>query len=103
VFRVLTSAAMLALTITAAQAGDAIVRFGDLNPANPRDAKVLANRVQQAASAACGPELTYEGPSNLFYPAFYHATQDSCVHRISESTMAKIQAVTGERPRFAQQ
>ena len=56
--RTVTAAALLAFTITAAQADDrpqasVPVAYGDLNLANPADAKILAHRLQAAATLAC--------------------------------------------------
>ena len=56
--RTVTAAALLAFTITAAQADDrpqasVPVAYGDLNLAKPADAKILADRLQAAATLAC--------------------------------------------------
>jgi UrcA family protein len=54
--RTLTAAALLALAATAAMANtgnEITVTFGDLNLARPADAKILADRLQVAASQAC--------------------------------------------------
>ena len=56
-FRTLTTAALLALGLTAARADDTIattqVAFGDLNLSQPADAKILADRLQVAAKSVC--------------------------------------------------
>jgi UrcA family protein len=57
-FRTLTAAAILVLGITAAQADDlsqvsAYVTFGDLNLSQPADAKILADRLEDAAKSVC--------------------------------------------------
>jgi UrcA family protein len=62
-FRSLAPAALLALSMTAAHADDynsAKVTIGDLNPLNPSDAKILADRLQDAAKTVCvkaNPEI----------------------------------------------
>jgi len=56
-FRSLTAAAILALGVTAAQADTAVttttVPYGDLNLAQSSDAKVLADRLHDAAKSVC--------------------------------------------------
>lgn len=57
-FRVLPLAALLLpLTLATAQADMAVstqtVSYGDLNPFEPSDAKVLASRLEAAAQAVC--------------------------------------------------
>jgi len=64
-FRTFTAAAILALGITAAYADDynsasINVAFDDLNLSQPADAKILANRLQDAAKSVClkaNPEI----------------------------------------------
>src|SRR5665213_1925354 len=54
--RILTAAAILALSANAALADSQAsvdVPFGDLNLSRPRDAKILAERLETAASAVC--------------------------------------------------
>ena len=56
--RTLTTATLLALTVTAAHAGDTTnssvnVAFGDLNLSRPADAKILAGRLEAAAALVC--------------------------------------------------
>ncbi len=53
--RIIATAALLALGITAAQADDASthVDYGDLDLSRPADAKVLADRLQDAAKLMC--------------------------------------------------
>jgi UrcA family protein len=65
-FRSFTTAALLALGITAAQADDlsqasTTVSFGDLNLSQPADAKILADRLEDAATSVClkvNPDLS---------------------------------------------
>jgi UrcA family protein len=64
--RSLTAAALLALGITAAHADDITqvsvnVPYGDLNLAQPTDAKILADRLEDAAKSVClkaNPDLS---------------------------------------------
>lgn len=64
-FRTLTTAALLALGLTAAHAEDSdvvstTVAYGDLNLSQPADAKILAGRLQVAAKSVClkaNPEI----------------------------------------------
>lgn len=54
--RILATAAILALTANAALADSQVsvdVPFGDLNLSQSRDAKVLAERLEEAAKAVC--------------------------------------------------
>ena len=53
--RTLATAAILALGITAAHADDASthVMYGDLDLSQPADAKILADRLQDAAKSVC--------------------------------------------------
>ena len=55
-YRSFTTAAILALAITAAHADDYAstrVTFGDLDLSQPADAKVLADRLEDAAKSVC--------------------------------------------------
>ena len=69
-FRTFTSAAILALTITAAQADPTNVQFGDLDLSRPADMQVLNSRIEKAVETACsslrgsGPLMFYECMSN---------------------------------------
>ena len=56
--RTFAAAALLAFTVTSAQAdagsdASVLVVYGDLNLAKPADAKILADRLQAAATRAC--------------------------------------------------
>ena len=65
-FRTFTTAAIFALGMTAAHADDynsasINVAFGDLNLSRPADAKILGNRLQDAAKSVClkaNPEVS---------------------------------------------
>jgi hypothetical protein len=71
--RMFATAAVLALTITAAQAGPS----GE-----------LATRIHDAAVTACAPERV----SGALPVSHYGAIEDQCVYRISQSAMHKYQA-----------
>jgi hypothetical protein len=73
-YRMLTTAAVVALTITAAQAGTS---------------DQLAARIHDAAVMACTPEHVSQG----FPKSHYGAIDDQCVYRISQSAMTKYQAL----------
>jgi UrcA family protein len=56
--RIFAAAALLALTVTTAEANvwpevSVPVAYGDLNLSKPADAKILADRLQAAATLAC--------------------------------------------------
>jgi len=72
-FRTFTTAAVLALTVTAAQAGTS---------------DQLAARIHDAAVVACAPERV----SGALPRSHYGAIDDQCVYRISRSAMDKYQA-----------
>ena len=89
-FRSFTVAALIALSIAAAQAGE--VRFGDLNLASPRDTDVLKSRITAAAAQTCGPvQLDFGVSASVAYQA--GRDQKACIARISERTLAKVMAM----------
>ena len=71
--RIFTTAAVLALTITAAQAATS---------------NQMAARIHDAAVTACAPERA----TGALPKAHYGAIDDQCVYRISQSAMRKYQA-----------
>jgi hypothetical protein len=73
-YRIFTTAAVVSLTITAAQAGTT---------------DQLAARIHNAAVAACAPEHV----SQSLPRSHYGAIDDQCVYRISQSAMTKYQAL----------
>jgi len=83
-FRIFTTAAVLALTVTAAQAGTS---------------DQLAARIHDAAVTACAPERV----SGALPRSHYGAIDDQCVYRISQSAMTKYQnaAKADERSKVA--
>lgn len=93
-FRTITAAALLVLTITAAQAASLTVRYGDLNLSNADDARILASRVQTAAEAACADWKPDRWQKNSFFVnRFYKNIYDSCVdttaRRVNNRVMVK--------------
>jgi UrcA family protein len=92
-FRTVTAAALIAISLNAAQAGE--VRFGDLNLASPRDAEVLKSRIAAAAAQTCGPvQLDFGVSASIAYQAA--RDQKACIARISERTLTKVQAMVAK-------
>jgi hypothetical protein len=73
-YRVFTTAAVLALTIATAQAGTS---------------DQLTARIHDAAVAACAPERVTGG----LPAAHYAAIDEQCIYRISRSAMTKYEAL----------
>jgi UrcA family protein len=93
-FRTFTTAAILALTITAAQAGpSAIVRFSDLDPSRPADTQVLNGRIEKAAKTTCNTVKTSRTTSTTM---FYNHWYAGCVNDTVAETSARIAAVSGK-------
>ena len=83
--RTFATTLVLALTISAAQAGTSIVvRFSDLNVSNPGDAQILNSRIERAAGTFCASLRT--SSSTLFYDEWYAR----CVRDASATTSARI-------------
>jgi hypothetical protein len=78
-FRLFTIAAILALTVAAAQAGES-----------------LTTRIHDAAVAACAPEAASVRP--VFH---YGAITRSCVERISNAATVKYQAAAEAKTKAA--
>ena len=96
-FRTFITAAILTLTITAAQAGPsaAIVHFGDLDLSRPADVQVLNSRIQKAAEAACAV------PDSRTTSLYYHQWHATCISHTVTDTSARIAAVSGKYRTFA--
>ena len=95
--RTITTAALLALSITAAQANDiqpsVTVAFGDLNLSHPADAKILAGRLEAAAVQVC-----HAAGSGLVGAAAFkemHACTDTAI----SMALNRIQAAIGQAVR----
>jgi UrcA family protein len=89
-FRIFATAAVLALTVTAAQAEDTVtVHFGDLDLAKAKDAQLLTARIHDAAETVCSPEAAPHMRPISHYSAIFEA----CVYRTSNSAMTKYQTL----------
>jgi UrcA family protein len=95
-FRTITTAALIALSLTTlgttAQAAD--VHFGDLNLANPADAAVLKVRIADAAAQTCAVKLDFGVSASKILEA--EKDQKACMDRVSAQTMAKIQVLASQ-------
>jgi len=94
--RILTVTALLALSITAAQAEDAsnastLVSYADLDLSQPVDARTLAARLQDAATAVC----LKANPDNLGATAL-----ESCVDMSVHLAMARIESDMDQAVRY---
>jgi UrcA family protein len=93
-FRTFTTAAILTLTITAAQAGPAaIVRFGDLDLSRPTDVQVLNGRIEKAAEFIC--DSLGGSRSSIYYNQWYAR----CVSNAVADTSARIASVASSKNR----
>jgi UrcA family protein len=83
--RTLTLTALLTLSITAAHAEDAstLVTYADLDLSKPTDARTLAARLQDAATAVC----LKANPENLAAVAL-----ENCVDMSVHLAMARIES-----------
>jgi len=89
-FRTFITAAVLAMTVAAAQAGGIVtLHVGDLNPTNTKDAQLLTARIHDAAEAACAPVAVRDASPISYYGAIF----EQCVYRTSNSAMSKYQAL----------
>jgi UrcA family protein len=95
-FRIIATAAFIALTVTAANAGSVTVNIKDLDLTNPAASQALAARIQTAAETACGPaaEPLDNRPSMQAEAASDHR---ACVRRSAQAALTSIQA----QPRLA--
>ena len=91
--RTLTLTALLTLSITAAHAEDATtqVSYADLDLSKPSDAKTLAARLQDAATAVC----LKANPDNLSSVALEH-----CVDMSVSMAMTRIQSDMDEAVQY---
>ena len=91
--RTLTLTALLTLSITAAHAEDASTRvsYADLDLSKPADAKTMAARLQDAATAVC----LKANPENLGATAL-----ESCVTMSVRLAMTRIQSDMDEAVQY---
>jgi UrcA family protein len=97
-FRTFTTAAILVLAATAAQAGDiATVRFGDLDLTRAKDAQLLDSRVRAAAALVCAAD------GHDRYPVLleYRLTREKCIADVSQTLSAKVLAMAGQSRKIA--
>jgi|KBSSwiStaDraftv2_1062776.scaffolds.fasta_scaffold1396394_1 UrcA family protein len=94
-FRTFTTAAMLTLAITAAQAGDTVVRFGDLDLSRKADVQVLNSRIEKAAKAGCAQFKSYR--TSLYYTRWYA----SCMSGATAEMSARIAGLSPKYRTFA--
>jgi UrcA family protein len=95
--RTVTTTAILALTLTAAQAGPVItVPYGDLDLSRPADAQVLGARVARAAESTC------DSLANLRPALFYKSWFAACVRSTAAEATSQIAALSrSDRIQFA--
>ena len=97
-FRTITAAAILVLTITAAQAGDSVtVRFGDLDLAKASDTQLLAGRVHAAAALVCASDGLERYPVKLED----RSRRERCIADVSQTLSAKVLAMSGQSRKLA--
>jgi UrcA family protein len=97
-FRTFTAAAILALTITAAQAESPVtVHFGDLDLSKTGSGQILAQRVHAAAESTCVSTISAPGIRRLYYRELH----DACVLRTSQETIGHIQVLAAQSSRLA--
>ncbi|HEY1876013.1 MAG TPA: UrcA family protein [Rhizomicrobium sp.] len=96
--RAFTTASILALTITTAQAAsDVEVKVGDLDLSRPSDASVLQGRIQQAANKACDQLLWNLPTSFVFYGSWFNG----CTNSTGATIARRVEARTGQYRTFA--
>ncbi|MEP6830092.1 MAG: UrcA family protein [Rhizomicrobium sp.] len=93
--RTFAATTIVALTLTAAHAraesteASIVVPFGDLNLTLPRDARIMAVRLQTAARQVCLPVAT--GDKYLADPAA-RQTMQACMNTAIDLAMARIKS-----------
>jgi UrcA family protein len=90
-FRAFTTASILALTVTTAHAAtDTVeVQFGDLDLSKPADARILDNRIQQAANGVCD-ELLWSYPAAGVYQYWFKRCMDASVAQFTRRVEARV-------------
>ena len=97
--RMLTIAAILALSGAAAQARTTSVIFGDLDMGAPGGAQTLAERIHEAAANVCAIDKPNAGTITLFYQTI----EKDCVSYVSKRALTRIQTMVREHRELAQQ
>ena len=93
-FRMFNTAAILALTLSAAQAGPAVtVRYSDLDLSRPGDSRVLDSRIRQATEAVCASHF---GSSTKL---FHHRWFENCVRHGVADTTERVMAQSSSQHR----
>lgn len=93
-FRMSTTAAILALTLSAAQAGPAVtIHYGDLDLSRPDDSRVLDSRIRQAAETLCAS--LHGADTKIFFDRWF----DNCVRYGVDDTKARIMAQSSGKHR----
>ena len=113
-FRAVTIAAILALSITSAQAGPSAladpadrvnsisVSFGDLDLSQPADARVLVQRLRQVAKIVCPSVRAFRDDGSTAIAAL--TRRDNCVDQATRNAVNEArtrQAAAGGAETFA--
>jgi len=97
-FRAFATASILALTVTTAHAASGVeVKFGDLDLSKPSDARILEERIQQAANRACDP-LLWSYPTAFVY---HQSWFNTCTNAAGAQITRRVEARAGQYPTFA--
>ena len=91
-FRILTTAAILTFAVTTAQAEtpqSMVVAYGDLNLSQSRDAEILADRLQAAATSVCANTVETNAPIRK---VLIHRCIDQAVSRATSQIWDQIEA-----------
>ena len=96
--RAFTAASIIAMSITAARAAPVMdVKYSDLNFSNPSDARVLQDRIHQAATKACAPLL-----NTSFTSLDYRTWYDGCMRATRTDTTKWVEARVPQYRAFAE-
>jgi UrcA family protein len=68
--------------------GRSIVNYGDLNLNAEQDAKIMLQRIERAAKAACGGHATFSS----YTPSLDHHTFEKCRERAVQRTVKQLGA-----------
>jgi UrcA family protein len=88
----LAAAALLAIGVPAFAAdASTVVRFGDLNLASAKGARVLAQRIHEAADSVCGPSLAHLDLAAENNRRVCVANTEAAAHRQLQAQIALLQ------------